>query len=160
MAGKHAVCYVDELPTGKRKIVEVEGRSIGVFNVDDRFYAVRNRCPHKGAPLCRGMVKGLVTGEEPGDFEIERAGEILRCPWHGWEFDLTTGGSVFNPHKMRVKSYHVSVEPVEPVIYEFADDPDDDDPSLETFPVSVETADSLGRAMIYVHLGQGARSDS
>ena len=149
MAKKYEVCFVDELAVGKRKIVEINGRSIGVFNIDDQFYAVRNRCPHKGAPLCKGMVQGLVTGEEPGQFEIERDGEILRCPWHGWEFDLKTGGSVFNPHKMRVKSYEVSVEPV---VYEFADDPTDDNPSIETYPVSIEAVEGHSRAMIYVHL--------
>lgn len=153
MAKKHQVCFVDELPAGGRRIVEIEGRSIGVFHVNDEFYAVRNRCPHKGAPLCRGMVTGLVVGDVY-QHEIEREGEILKCPWHGWEFDLKTGGSVFNPHKMRVKSYQVSVEPAaqERVVYEFADDPDDDDPSIETFPVSVERPDGHDRAAVYVHV--------
>lgn len=151
MAKKHQVCFVDELPLGGRRIVEVEGRSIGVFNVNNEFYAVRNRCPHKGAPLCRGMIKGLVVGEVY-QFKIEREGEILKCPWHGWEFDLKTGGSIFNPHKTRVKSYEVSVEPVERVVYEFADDPDNEDPSIETFPVSVEQSEGKDRGVIYVHL--------
>lgn len=153
MAGKHQVCFADELPVGGRRIVEIEGRSIGIFNVNDEFYAVRNRCPHKGAPLCRGMVTGLVVGDVY-EFEYQRDGEILRCPWHGWEFDLKTGGSIFNPHKMRVKSYQVSVEPTEmaPVVYEFADDPDDEDPSIETFPVSVERPEGKERAVVYVHL--------
>lgn len=154
MARKHQVCFVDELPVGGRRIVEVEGRSIGVFNVNNEFYAVRNRCPHKGAPLCRGMIKGLMVGEVY-QFEMEREGEILKCPWHGWEFDLKTGGSIFNPHKMRVKSYDVSVEPEaqERPVYEFADDPNDEDPSIETFPVSVETENPGGRRMVYVHVG-------
>lgn len=153
MAKKHQVCFVDELPTGGRRIVEVEGRSIGVFNVNNEFYAVRNRCPHKGAPLCRGMIKGLVVGEVY-QFEIEREGEILKCPWHGWEFDLKTGGSIFNPHKMRVKSYEVSVESEagDRPVYEFADDLDDEDPSIETFPVSVEQSEGKDRGVIYVHL--------
>lgn len=153
MGKKHQVCFVDELPLGGRRIVEVEGRSIGVFNVNNEFYAVRNRCPHKGAPLCRGMIKGLVVGDVY-QFEVEREGEILKCPWHGWEFDLKTGGSIFNPHKMRVKSYEVSVESVEQerVVYEFADDPDDEDPSIETFPVSVEQSEGNDREVLYVHL--------
>lgn len=152
MASKHEVCYADELPEGKRMLVEIEGRSIGVFNVGNEYFAVRNRCPHKGAPLCKGMVQGLMTGNAPGEFEIVRDGEILRCPWHSWEFDIKTGGSVFNPHKMRVKSYDVSVEPVARSVYEFAEDPDDDDPSLETFPVAVEAHGDLQRDMIFVLL--------
>jgi 3-phenylpropionate/trans-cinnamate dioxygenase ferredoxin subunit len=155
MAKKFEICYVDELPEGGRKLVELDGRSIGVFNVGNEFYAVRNRCPHKGAPLCKGMVQGLMTGSEPGEFEIVRDGEIIRCPWHSWEFDLKTGGSVFNPHKMRVKSYDVSVEPVAKgrPVYDFADDPEDEDPSIEVFPVSIEAEGDSARSMIYVHLG-------
>jgi nitrite reductase/ring-hydroxylating ferredoxin subunit len=154
MAVKHAICYVDELPEGKRRLVDVAGRSIGIFNVRNQFYAVRNRCPHKGAPLCKGIVQGLMTGDEPGEFEIIRDGEILRCPWHSWEFDLKTGGSIFNPHKMRVKNYDVSIEPVaqDRLVYEFADDPDDDDPGIEVFDVSVEHEAETARSMIYVHV--------
>jgi nitrite reductase/ring-hydroxylating ferredoxin subunit len=54
----------------------------------------------------------------------------VRCPWHGWEFDITTGQSVFNPHKMRVKTYAVTVEPV-------AHEQEEDE-RVETFPVTVE----------------------
>ena len=133
---QHVVGTVDELPPGGRKIVEVEGRSIGVFNVAGRYYALRNRCPHKGAPLCVGMLKGLVTGPAPYQYVIEREGEILRCPWHGWEFDLLTGRSIINPHKLRVKRYEVTIEYPEA----------DEDPSIETFPVSIE------REMVILHV--------
>lgn len=148
---KHAVCYVDELPAGARRIVEISGRSIGVFNVNDRFYAVRNRCPHKGAPLCKGLVKGLVVGNQPYEYEITRDGEILKCPWHGWEFDLTNGRSVFNPHRLRVKSYDVSVEVADQTGCPGAPG-DEEDPSIETFEVSIERPDPEGRRQIFVHV--------
>jgi 3-phenylpropionate/trans-cinnamate dioxygenase ferredoxin subunit len=119
----HLVCPVSELPPGERRIIDANGRSIGVFNIDGSFYAIRNRCPHQGAPLCRGLVTGTMAPSAPGVFDWQRQGEIVRCPWHGWEFDITTGQSIFNPHRTRVKRYEVTVE--EP------------DPSLETFPVSV-----------------------
>ena len=150
MATRFRVCFVDELPPGGRKIVEVEGRSIGVFNSNHRFYAVRNRCPHKGAPLCLGMVKALVVGDVY-EFRTEREGEILKCPWHGWEFDLTTGASVFNPHRVRVKRYHVSIEPASPV-YEFAECGADEDPSIETYPVTIEQGEEHEREAIYIHV--------
>jgi 3-phenylpropionate/trans-cinnamate dioxygenase ferredoxin subunit len=148
---KHAVCAVEDLPPGERKIVELEGRSIGIFNVNGEFHAVRNRCPHKGAPLCLGLAKGLVTGERPYEYEIDRDGEILRCPWHGWEFDLLTGKSVFNPHRMRVKSYAVHVEDWP---YEFASPGEnpDEDPSLETFDVSIEQDESRTRRIVTVNV--------
>src|SRR5687768_15644000 len=50
----HFVCRTDELPPGERKIVSANGRSIGVFNVGGRYYALRNLCPHRAAPLCLG----------------------------------------------------------------------------------------------------------
>ena len=123
--GRHVVGRVSELPPGARTIVEVEGRSIGVFNVGGRFYALRNRCPHQGAPLCLGAIKGMTLPGKPGEYVWARDGEILRCPWHGWEFDITTGRSIFNPHRMRVKTYEVTVEA-------------EDDESVETYAVTVE----------------------
>lgn len=107
---KYVVATVNEIPPGQRKIVTVNGRSIGVFNVNGKYYAIRNRCPHAGAPLCEGVLSGFVTSKEPGDYTYSRKGEILRCPWHQWEFDVTTGQSWFDPAKMRVKAYGVKVE--------------------------------------------------
>jgi nitrite reductase/ring-hydroxylating ferredoxin subunit len=110
LAERHVVAKVSDIPPGDRLIVTVAGRSIGVFNVDGRFYAVRNSCPHQGGPLCLGPTMGLATSDCPGEFKYEREGEILRCPWHGWEFDLATGRSVFDPSRTRVRSYQVEVE--------------------------------------------------
>jgi nitrite reductase (NADH) small subunit len=131
---KHVVCRVGELPPGGRRIVEVEGRSIGVFNVKGSFYALRNSCPHQAAPLCRGSIKGMTVSPGPGQYAYVREGEILRCPWHGWEFDLTNGRSIFNPHRVRVRSYPVTIEPA------------DDDPAVPTYPVTVE------RGLVVLHV--------
>ena len=137
----HPVCRVEELPPGERKIVEIAGRSIGVFNVDGEFHAIRNACPHQLAPLCRGTVSGTTLPSRPNEFQYGCEGRIIRCPWHGWEFDLTTGQSVFNPHKVRVKSYQVAVEPQDPA---HRDEPtrtvdaDAPDPAVETYEVGVE----------------------
>jgi 3-phenylpropionate/trans-cinnamate dioxygenase ferredoxin subunit len=105
------VATVDEIPVSGRKIVEVAGRSIGIFNVDGEFFALRNRCPHEGGPLCLGVLSGLVSSESPGDYRYSRPGQILRCPWHGWEFDVRTGQSWFDPRSVRVRSYDVTIEP-------------------------------------------------
>lgn len=96
---------------GARKIVAVAGRSIGVFNLGGKFFALRNSCPHQGAPLCTGRLASFLTAMVPGAYEYSRAGEILRCPWHGWEFDVRTGQSWFDPAKVRVRQYAVTVEP-------------------------------------------------
>ena len=107
---KHVVATVDEIPPGERKIVELEGRSLGVFNINGEFYAVRNICPHQGAPLCEGRLTGLLQSDVPGEYRYTRKGEILRCVWHGWEFDIKTGQSWWNPAQKRVRKYPVEVE--------------------------------------------------
>lgn len=104
------VASVEEVPPGSRKIVDVDGRSIGIFNVDGDYFAVRNTCPHAGGPLCLGMTSGIVTSTEPGSYEYRRRGEFLRCPWHQWEFDIRTGQSWFDPGKTRVRRYDVEVK--------------------------------------------------
>jgi nitrite reductase (NADH) small subunit len=126
--GKHVVGRASEIPPGERRIVEVEGRSIGVFNVNGTYYALRNGCPHQMAPLCKGTVTGTTLPSKPGEYIWAREGEIVRCPWHGWEFDITSGRSIFNPHRMRVKTYKVTVEATLP----------DEDPNVETYMVTVE----------------------
>ncbi len=133
--GVHVVARVSDLPPGSRKIVSVEGRSIGVFNVKGEYYALRNMCPHQGAPLCEGSLHGTAATTKPGEYEWIREGEILRCPWHGWEFDVTNGRSIFNPHKMRVKVYDVTVgEPRDNGALGTGIDAE----SVETFSVAVE----------------------
>ena len=109
--GRYIVASVDEIPPGERKVVDIAGRSIGVFNVHGEYYALRNRCPHQGGPLCTGPVGGFVSSSGPGEYHLTRHGEILRCPWHGWEFDIRTGQSWFDPTRVRVRSYDVTLEP-------------------------------------------------
>ena len=128
---------MDEIPPGGRKLVEVAGRSIGVFNLGGEFFALRNSCPHQGGPLCTGRTSGFVTSPTPGVYEYSRKGEILRCPWHGWEFDIRTGQSWFDPAKIRVRRYEVTVEPDRPVA--IAEPPPA--PGLEPGPYVAETYD-------------------
>jgi 3-phenylpropionate/trans-cinnamate dioxygenase ferredoxin subunit len=104
------VARADEIPPGGRKIVDVHGRSIGVFNLGGEYVALRNRCPHQGGPLCSGELFGALSAETPGQYEFERPGEIIRCPWHGWEFDMRSGRSWFDPRRVRVRSYPAKLE--------------------------------------------------
>lgn len=105
----YEVAKVSEIPPGSVKIVEAGGRSIGVYNVSGQYYALRNVCPHQGAELCKGLITPYVNSHRPGNFEYEREGEIVRCPWHQWEFDIKTGCLVVDP-ATRTKSYEVTVE--------------------------------------------------
>lgn len=81
----------DEIGPGERKLIEVNGRSIGIFNVNGEYRAVLNICPHAFAPICRGFVRGTTAVSAPGEYRWHKKGQILACPWHGWEFDLMTG---------------------------------------------------------------------
>ncbi|MDB5568917.1 MAG: uncharacterized protein JWN93_100 [Hyphomicrobiales bacterium] len=107
---RHVVAKADEIAVGSRKIVQVGGRDIGVFNVGGQYYALANKCPHEGAALCAGVVTGLVLSDGPNDYKLTREGEFLRCPWHGWEFDIKTGQSWCDPNSMRVRQFNVKVE--------------------------------------------------
>jgi nitrite reductase/ring-hydroxylating ferredoxin subunit len=102
------VARASEIPPGGRKIVEIEGRSIGVFNVHGTFVAVLNVCPHALAPVCLGAMRGTALAAMPGEYCWGREGEILACPWHGWEFDLLTGRALADARK-RLRLYPVVV---------------------------------------------------
>ena len=112
---RHAVGPVAELPPGSVRIVTLGKRSIGVYNVGGAFHAINNFCPHQGGPLCLGPVTGVSVADEPYEFRWVREGEIVRCPWHRWEVDITTGAVLTDP-SLRVKRYDVRVEDGEVVL--------------------------------------------
>ena len=104
MAKKHVVAAASEIPPGGRKLVSADGRAIVVFNLGGEFFALSNRCPHRGGSLCQGNLTGLVLSDEPGHYNYIRRGEIIRCPWHSWEFDIRTGKSWCDPEKVKAAS--------------------------------------------------------
>ncbi|MGG1555183.1 Rieske (2Fe-2S) protein [Paenibacillus ferrarius] len=118
---RHYAGKAKDVAPGEKVIVEVGGRSIGVYNVKGQYHAIRNLCPHQGAPLCKGPTTAYPVSSAPGDFSFERDGEIVRCPWHAWEFDIKSGCLVVDP-KVRTKIYEVEV-------------------SLEKFDVDVENGE-------------------
>ena len=111
---RHVVATTGEIAPGNKKLVTVKGREIGIFNVGGEYYALANRCPHNGGPMCEGRIAGLVRSSSPGNYELIRKGEFLRCPWHGWEFDIRTGQSWCDPTRVRVRSYDVTIAGPQP----------------------------------------------
>ena len=105
---RHIVARVEDIPHGGRKIVRLEGREVGIFNLDDRFYALKNVCPHQGARVCLGRIVGTTLPSEVYEFKYGLEGRILRCPWHEWEYDITTGRSVFDEN-VRIVTYAIEV---------------------------------------------------
>lgn len=155
---KYVVGRVDAVAPGERLLVEVEGRSVGVFNVNGEFYALLNRCPHAGAELCKaGHLFGVVSAEQP-DAEIvySRRGELLRCPWHLWEFDLKTGQSWFDPRGMKMRTYRVEVLPGSPEVMVDLQRGIQKGPFvLEGYEASVDSVD--GEEVIVVDTGRRRR---
>ena len=101
------VCPAKELKPGQRKLVSVDGVEIAMVNVNGQLYAFRNRCPHQGVEMIYGPVSGAMLPSEPGEFNYGYDNEVIRCPLHGWEFDMNTGKSLFNPEKVSIGSYEV-----------------------------------------------------
>ena len=139
MAERVVVGPAAEIGPGQRRlIVPFRGRAgIGVFNVNGTFHALRNLCPHKSGPLCTGNVFGRIVADLPpsgrplvvDDYQVEKDGEIIRCPWHLWEFEIATGKCLVD-NGMRVKTYPVAVEDGQVVVYA---DPADLPPQPESW---------------------------
>jgi nitrite reductase/ring-hydroxylating ferredoxin subunit len=137
---KVVVGRVSDFANGDRKIIDVNGKSIGVFRVDDRFYAIRNRCPHQFGPLCVGTLAQRAVSDGPGDLRMDDGPPLIACPWHGWEYDLATGQSFTGPGRgiMAALSYEVTVQPGRAVAAPRADGRIPGPYVAETMPVSVE----------------------
>ncbi len=151
---RHVVATVDEIPPGERKIIQIAGRPVGVFNIGGEFFALRNACPHQGGPLCSGRLTGFLQARVPGDYTYTRRGEILHCPWHGWEFDVRTGQSWFDPAHMRVRTYPVYVEASKSNSEIAASDPaPESSAGLQRGPYIAETYDvSIERQLVIVEI--------
>jgi nitrite reductase (NADH) small subunit len=100
----HDVGALADLERDGHVVARVEGREVGAVLVRGEIRGVRNRCPHHGGPLCLGKVEERMTGD-PGGYDL--AGKtVLRCPWHGWEFDPLSGACLDDP-ALRVAVYPV-----------------------------------------------------
>ena len=87
------VAAVGDVPRGEGRVVEVGDRTLALFNVDGKYYAIDNTCPHRGGPMAEGDLDGLVVS----------------CPWHAWRWDLRTGANVNNP-AVKLGCYAVTEE--------------------------------------------------
>jgi nitrite reductase/ring-hydroxylating ferredoxin subunit len=92
---RHRIGKSEDFAVGEMKLVKIGEREIGVIRLrDGELRAVMNRCPHKGAPICHGIVGGVWDSAGPGNLTFDDARHVLICPWHGFEFDLRTGREV------------------------------------------------------------------
>lgn len=90
---KHEIATVDELGEhGACVIEEIDGIEVAVFNINGEYHAIANFCPHQSGPLCEGDLKTrIVPGEDGWEWGYDSENKYILCPWHGWQFDVTTG---------------------------------------------------------------------
>lgn len=99
----------DELREGEFTVVRAGRREVGIVLWRGEVHALANRCPHMGAPVCRGRVTPLVDEALPRA-ALRCAGDdaVLSCPWHGWEFRIDSGVAVADSH-YRLRRYRAEV---------------------------------------------------
>src|SRR3954469_1255270 len=119
MSTQHCVGPSDQVADGGRLVVDIGDRTIGIFRVDGRLYAYDNTCPHQGGPVCQGvMLPGVVERLDDRlasvGFAFNDADPRIVCPWHGYEFRITTGS---HPARAAIRLRPVPVHEEEGVIY-------------------------------------------
>ncbi|MEW4490432.1 Rieske (2Fe-2S) protein [Thalassoglobus sp. JC818] len=87
------IAKTDEVATGTSKECVVEGRIVALFSTEDGYYAIDGICAHAGGPIAEGALNGCV----------------VTCPWHGWQYEITTGEHCLNP-QIRLQTFPVKVE--------------------------------------------------
>ena len=97
----------DDLAEGRMRIVDVQGLRIGVVRIGTEAFAVHDRCPHQGGPICRGPITSRI-GFEDGEVITLPGEPVPVCPWHHWEFDLRSGRSLFDEH-YRVRTFRTEL---------------------------------------------------
>lgn len=104
----HHVTSADDIEDGERVVVDIEGREIAVFYSNDEYHALSNYCTHQGGPACEGLLSGTLDVDEDDELIWACDDEIVACPWHGWEFDITSGEHLASDD-YRLPSYDVHV---------------------------------------------------
>lgn len=120
VSSRYVVGLARELADGEHMIVVVNNRSIGIYNLKGKFYGLLNHCPHRGAELCKGRLQSDIVSPRPGEYSYDATERMLVCPWHGWEFDIPTGQSYFDPKGVRARPFEIDVENGQAVITEVA----------------------------------------
>ena len=107
---EHFIGALADFPPGSQKVISIGKLQVGIFNVDGELYALPNICPHQFGPICTGRVSGtlLSDGEHEWNHYWGLDGKVVACPWHGIEFDITTGRSLASP-KLKVRQYPIAV---------------------------------------------------
>jgi nitrite reductase (NADH) small subunit len=99
---------VDDVRREGCRVVDVGGRPVSIVSVGDDFFAIADRCPHMGASMAAGSLGGTLVPSSPQELVFGMDERVIRCPWHGWEFDLETGRSLLEPRRFGLKTYQLT----------------------------------------------------
>lgn len=105
----HEVGPVSQFPAGQVVRVQVNGRALGVIRTAAGVYAIGDRCPHQGASLSSGEVRGTMLASEPDEYIYGLEETVIRCPWHAYEFRIDSGESVGGTFRGRVPIYPAKI---------------------------------------------------
>lgn len=111
---RHSVCKLTDVAVGKLTEIKIGRSTIFLSRLPDgELRALSGRCPHQGADLGYGCIAGLVEGDVPNHLQMTSQADILRCPWHGFEFSLVSGQPTvpcLDTMPMQLRFYPVEVD--------------------------------------------------
>lgn len=116
---RHVLCAVDDIAPGEVKGFRVGGRRVAAARLDDgAFRVISDVCPHQAAKMSDGSIERMWVSDAPGERRQSEDRNVLLCPWHGFEFDLESGGDPCVPGRpdLRLKTYPVEIEGGEVVV--------------------------------------------
>lgn len=89
---QHKIAESSDFETEESCVIEeIEGIEVAVYRIQGEYHALANFCPHQSGPLCEGELKGrMVPGDDGWEWKYDSEKKIVLCPWHGWQFDVTT----------------------------------------------------------------------
>lgn len=108
---RYHVCSQHDVPPGDKRAYTVKNIPLVIVHAQSgEFFAIYRFCPHQRGDFSAGILGGLTAASEAGEaFQYLREGEILRCPWHGFSYDVVTGACLTDPEKLRVKTYPLTL---------------------------------------------------
>jgi nitrite reductase (NADH) small subunit len=105
----YRVAAVEDFTLNELRPVQIAGRTITMVRTEAGIFAFGGSCPHQGGPLYAGSVHGTMLPSEPDEYVYGQDGQVIRCPWHGYEFSIGTGESIAGAIRGRVPVYQVEV---------------------------------------------------
>ncbi len=102
---RHVIGEAADFADREIRRVVVADKPLCLVRLGEEFFALADRCPHGGARLSGGRFSGVVESEGPGHYRLCRPDEMLKCPWHGWEYDVRTGQSWSDPKSTRTRAF-------------------------------------------------------